>query len=85
MKRDKTDDAIHPTRVNSISAKALMGEKPPISIPQSSRGMAGSANVDRLAIVGEMTDNRLLRINGISACHREAPLPNKKSYCARLC
>ena len=75
---------MQPITEYSITAKALIGDNPPNSIPQNSSGRVANANADRLAMVGEMTASRLLRINGIRACHFEAPLPIKKSYCARL-
>ena len=80
MPNDNTDDAMHPTMVYSITAKALIGEKPPISMPQNNRGSEASANADRLAIVGDNIANKLVLTNGIRAFHCEAPLPNRKSY-----
>ena len=85
MPSDNTDDAIHPKMVKSITAKALMGVKPPNNIPQNNKGSAASANTERLAMVGVMTAKTLVRINGIKAFHDEAPLPKRKSYWALLC
>ena len=84
MPSDKTDDAIHPMMAYSITAKALIGANPPISIPQNNNGSVASANAERLAIVGERIAKRLVRKKGIRAFHCEAPLPNRKSYWARL-
>ena len=39
---------MHPMMVYSITAKALIGVKPPISIPQNNRGSVASASADRL-------------------------------------
>ena len=80
MPNDNTDDAIHPKMVNSITANAFMGVNPPINIPQNNRGRPANAKVERLAIVGDSTAKRLVRINGIKAFHCVAPFPNKKSY-----
>ena len=84
MPNDNTDDVMHPMMVYSITAKALIGVKPPISIPQNNRGSVASASADRLAIVGDNIAKRLVLTNGIRAFHCEAPLPNRKSYWARL-
>ena len=84
MPNANTDDAIHPEMVNSIMANAFIGEKPPNSIPQNSKGSPAKAKVERLAMVGDIIDKRLVRINGVRAFHCDAPFPNRKSYCARL-
>ena len=80
MPSDRTDDAIHPDIVYSITAKALIGENPPSSIPQNNKGRLANANADRFAIVGVRMANKLVRINGMRAFHGDAPLPNRKSY-----
>ena len=80
MPSDNTDDAIHPDNVNSIMAKALIGESPPSSMPHNNKGSAANARTERLAIVVDITANRLLRIMGKSACHCDAPFPKRKSY-----
>lgn len=69
MPNDNTDAATHPIMIYIMAVKALMGEKPPISIPQNSKGRAANANDERLTIVGERMANRLVRINGCRACH----------------
>ena len=79
-----TDDAMHPMMVYNITAKALIGVKPPISMPQNNRGSEASANADRFAMVGDNIAKRLVLKNGIRALHGEAPLPSRKSYWARL-
>ena len=84
MPSDNTDDAVHPMMAYSITAKALIGANPPISMPQNNKGSVASASVERLAMVGERIAKRLVRKNGIRAFHGEAPLPNRKSYWARL-
>ena len=80
MPNDNTDEAIHPTIVNNMMAKAFMGESPPNSIPQNNKGSPANASVERLAMDGDSTAKRLVRINGINAFHCEAPFPSKKSY-----
>ena len=78
MPNDNTEDAMHPIMVYSITAKALIGVEPPISMPQNNRGSEASANADRFSMVGDNIAKRLALKNGIRALHGEAPLPNRK-------
>ena len=80
MPNDNTDDAIQPNNVYNITAKALIGENPPSNIPHNSRGIAANARTERLAVVGDITAKRLVRMNGANACHCDAPFPKRKSY-----
>ena len=53
-------------------------------MPQNNKGSVASANTERLAMVGDSMDRRLVRIKGVRALHGEVPLPNRKSYWALL-
>lgn len=81
MARERMEAATQPTVMWSIRTKALMGLIPPRRIPPNNNGIEVRQSTERLAMVGEMTANKLRRRKGCRALKWGCPLPRRNSYC----